>query len=240
MTEYSSTAAQISRRAGVAAASSGAAALLVESARSCGSRRLRRAPRPSHLHRLAQLLEDPLGRELAVAQLRAFVLRDRPHDRPELRSSTRRRSASAQAGRRLDVEERLDARRALLRVLAARAARPREAERDLRPNRLDVHGGHSPGRRRRAARLGRADRRGGRRGRRLREAGHRLRFVTNSTTLVARAARRAASADGLRAREDELQTTGRRRRARAARASACSHSRCPGSSTTSRACSWSG
>ena len=45
--------------------------------------------------------------------------------------------------------------------------------------------------------------------RRLRDAGHRLRFVTNSTTHVARAARRAAARRwGSTIDDDELQTTG--------------------------------
>ena len=79
-------------------------------------------------------------------------------------ASTRRRSGSLQARGCLDVEERLDPRRALLRVLAAGAARPGEAERQFRPNRLGVHGGDSARRGRCAARLRRADPGRGRRG----------------------------------------------------------------------------
>ena len=36
-----------------------------------------------------QLLDDAVGRELAVSELRPFVLRDRAHDRPELREHAR-------------------------------------------------------------------------------------------------------------------------------------------------------
>src|SRR4029079_11357626 len=122
-----------------------ATALLVEPPLLRGRGRLRRTPLPAHRRRLAQLLEDSLGRELAVTQLRALVLRDRAHDRSELREHAAP-LGRREPGRLLDVEQRLGARRALLRVLAARPTGPREPESDLRPNRLGIHGGHSPGR----------------------------------------------------------------------------------------------
>ena len=76
--------------------------------------------------------------------------------------------------RRLDVEERLDPRRGLLRMLPAGPARARHTQLDLRDgqqdgacdaNRLTLHGVHSARHRRRAARLRRPD--SGRLGRRL-------------------------------------------------------------------------
>ena len=78
--------------------------------------------------RLRDLLDDPLGRELAVPELRALVLGDRADDRARAaraRAAARPRVSPAE---RLDVEERLDPRRALLRVLPAGTARPGEAE----------------------------------------------------------------------------------------------------------------
>ena len=54
------------------------------------------AARPPDLRRLAQLLDDPVGRELAVAELRALVLGDRAHDRAEpLEHAPRARRRSA-------------------------------------------------------------------------------------------------------------------------------------------------
>src|SRR6476659_5616194 len=94
-------------------------------------RRGRRAGAPP-LRRRTELLDDAVGRELAVAQLRALVLRDRADDRAEpLEHPAPLRCGEGR--RRLDVEERLDARRALLRVLSPRPAGAGEAERDFRP-----------------------------------------------------------------------------------------------------------
>ena len=153
-------------RSGLASRSRPGAAqpLAARTAGACSSSRCSRDPSvgrgrsslPARARSLGDLLDDPLGGELAVAQLRALVLGDRADDRAELREHPPPLGL-AEPGRRLDVEERLDARRALLRVLAARPARPRDAEGQFRPNRLGVHGGDSARRRRCAARLGRAD-----------------------------------------------------------------------------------
>ena len=72
---------------------------------------------------LLELLEDPLRRELSVAQLRPFVLGDGTHERPDPIEDAAA-FGLAEPGRRLDVEERLDPRRALLRMLPAGPARP--------------------------------------------------------------------------------------------------------------------
>src|SRR5581483_2393612 len=127
-------------------------ALLAEAPLARGLRRLRRRPRAPRPRRPPQLLEHALGRELPVAKLRALVLRNRPHGRPEPGEHATT-LAVAERFRRVDVEERLHARRGLLRVLTAGPARARDPERDLAANRLGVHGGDSAGRRRRPARL---------------------------------------------------------------------------------------
>ena len=80
---------------------------------------------------LAQRLDQPLDSELAVPQLAALVLGDRSQHRARLADHARLLNAP-ERGRGLDVEERLDARLGLLRVLAARPTRPREAQLDLR------------------------------------------------------------------------------------------------------------
>ena len=59
--------------------------LVVEPTLDRRARRLRLAARARHAQRLAQLLDEPVGRQLAVAQLAALVLRDRSQHRPELR-----------------------------------------------------------------------------------------------------------------------------------------------------------
>src|SRR5689334_17204436 len=83
--------------------------------------------RPAHLHGIAELLDDSVGCQFAVSQLRALVLRHRADDRPELREHAPA-LRDGQPGRFLDVEERLGARRGLLGVLPARPARAGEAE----------------------------------------------------------------------------------------------------------------
>src|SRR5206468_12367871 len=88
--------------------------------------RLRRAPGAAGPGRLPELFDDPLGRELAVPELGALVLGDRADDRAEaVEDAPDLRRRQALPG--LDVEQGLHARRALLRVLASRAARAREA-----------------------------------------------------------------------------------------------------------------
>src|SRR5581483_5705729 len=84
-----------------------AAALSLEALLDRRLRRPRRASWTRNPERLAQLLDEPLGRELAVAPLAALVLRDRPehraglgHGAPLLRVRER--------GGGLDVEDRLD------------------------------------------------------------------------------------------------------------------------------------
>ena len=81
--------------------------------------------RPLDLQRLRQRLDEPLGRELPVPPLAALVLRDRAQLRPGLRDDAPLLRLG-ERGRRLDVEDRLDAALRLLRVLAARAARAGE------------------------------------------------------------------------------------------------------------------
>ncbi len=131
------------------------------------------------------------------------------HDRAELARARALRSASLRPGRLRDVEQRLGARRALLRVLAAGPARAREAEGDLRPNRLDVHGRDSPGRGRRPARFRRAHRRSGR----PRCAGC-ARLGTGCASSRTRRPARASQLTeqletmGIELDDDELQTTG--------------------------------
>src|SRR5216683_612923 len=82
------------------------------------------------MERFAQAMDEPLGCELAVAQLAALVLRDRADDRPGLgkyasllRMGERRRSH--------DVEPRVDLRIRRVRVLPAGATGARGAKLDL-------------------------------------------------------------------------------------------------------------
>src|SRR5204862_2646716 len=93
-----------------------AAALVLEPAFLRRRRGRGRDATSGHAQRLAERCDEPLGRELAVAQLAPFVLRDRAQNRPGLRDDTALLHVR-QRGRRLDVEHRLDPRLRLLRVL---------------------------------------------------------------------------------------------------------------------------
>src|SRR5207247_4196039 len=107
-----------------------AAALLVEAALDGGLARFRRAALARDAQSLPQGFDEPLGRELAVAPLTPLVL----GNGAERGTGARHDAALLRCGQRgggLDVEDRLDARIALLRVLATWAARAREAEVDL-------------------------------------------------------------------------------------------------------------
>src|SRR5262249_53817676 len=124
-----------------------AAALLLEAARSRLPGRLRRPALSLDLEPFAQLLDDPLDRELPVAPLAALVLGDGAQHRPGLGDHTPLLSVGERDGA-LDLEDRLGAGLRLLGVLPARPARAREAELDLRardrdrtcyPNRLAAH-----------------------------------------------------------------------------------------------------
>ena len=105
----------------------GQSALLLEAALAGACGRLRRLARAARPRRLCDLRDDPLGRERPVSKLRALVLGDRADDRAEPVEHAPALGV-AQACRGLDVEERLDPGRALLRVLPAGTARPGEAE----------------------------------------------------------------------------------------------------------------
>ena len=69
-------------------------------------------------------------RELAVPRLAPLVLRDGAEDRPRLRDDPPF-LPGRERRRRLDVEHRLDAGLGLVRVLAARPRRARDAQLDL-------------------------------------------------------------------------------------------------------------
>ena len=139
------------------------------------------------------------------------------------RATTRRFCDLRERRRRLDVEQRLDPRGGLLRVLPARPARPRDAQLDLRdaadqdgardPNRLTLHGVHSARHRRRAARLRRPD--SGRLGRRLGapSRGPRSPVRLEQLDAAAIAPRRGAARDGLHARGRGAADDARRSRA---------------------------
>ena len=92
--------------------------------------RLGRPPLARNAERLAQRRDDPLDRKLAVAQLAALVLRDRPQHRPGPRDDAPLLDVGQRRGRE-HVEHRLDAALRLVRVLAARPARPGGAQHDL-------------------------------------------------------------------------------------------------------------
>ena len=182
-----------------------------------------RAP-PNRRDGLSHLLEDPLGRELAVPELRALVLR-RPRARPDRVARARADARASLRAPRSDSTSKSASTRVEL-FCACWPPGPLEREnrnRDFRPNRLGVHGGDSARRRRGAARL--RERRSparSTRSRRLRAAGHRIRFVTNSTDACrARSSAESLRAIGLRRSRRRAPDDRWRRRARARRASGC-------------------
>ena len=194
------------------------------SRRSCdAARRLRRAPPAPDARRLAQLLDDPVGRELAVPQLRPLVLRDRADDRPEPlehapllapRSAPPSASTSNSASTRVELFCACWPPGPLERE-KRKATSDRIESASMAAILLDVDGVlHVSGRPDHRARSTRS--------RRLRGDGHRIRFVTNSTTMSRAQLADQLRAIGLRARR----TTSCRRPAasppRRSRASACS------------------
>ena len=213
-----------------------AALLLVEPSflgRRC---RLRRPTLALHLRRLAQLLDHPVGGELAVPHLRAFVLRRGAHHRPELcerRASSpqprepvtpRRRTApppASSSSAHADRPARWSGR-------TGRRSRTRIDSASMAAILLDVDGVlHVSG----APIAGAAAA-----VRRLRADGHRIRFVSNTTTRS-----RAQIGDqlrqmGIEVEDDELQTTGAVA-ARVLNGKRVLALTMPGCSTTSRACS---
>ena len=115
----------------------------------------------------------------------------------------------------------------------------RDGHRARDPNRLGVHGRDSARRRRRAARLA-ASRSPGRptRSRRLRDAGHRMRFVTNNDDASrARSSREELRALGIDARGRRAADDAARRRAGARGQARARADDAAASSTTSRASS---
>ena len=171
--------------------------------------RLRRAPRrggPSPPRAAARGSARSRARGCGAASARPARSRAPPGRAARARAAARPRVSALGA---LDVEERLDPRRALLRVLAAGPARPAE-KRKATSERIDstsmaailldvdgvlhVSGEPIPG----AVDAVR----------RLRAAGHRIRFVTNSTTCRARQLGEKLRALGFAIEDDELQTTG--------------------------------
>src|SRR5205823_1990990 len=96
----------------------GAALLLLQSPLDGGLARLRRLALALDVERRAQLLDEPLQREVLVPELAPLVLCDGPEHRPRLRGHTPLLRLG-QGRRALDVEHGLDARLRLLRVLAA-------------------------------------------------------------------------------------------------------------------------
>ena len=125
--------------------------LALAASRLCGLAGSGRHPTTWDGKRFAELLDETLDRELPVARLASLVLRDGTQhsagpcdDTPLLRLGQRRGC--------LDVEQGLDARGRLLRVLPAGTTRARDPQRDLRdreqdgardPNRLTLGHGHS-------------------------------------------------------------------------------------------------
>jgi holo-[acyl-carrier protein] synthase len=94
------------------------------------SGRVGRPAGPLYPERLSERGNEPLECQLAVPQLAPLVFGDRPHDRAGARNHTRLLGLG-QRGRGLDVEQRLDPRLRLLRMLTAGAARSGRAETDL-------------------------------------------------------------------------------------------------------------
>ena len=107
-----------------------AATLSFEPALARGPGWRRRHPGPRNRERLAQLVDKPIDRQLAVSQLASLVLCDRAENRPRALDHAPFLDLR-ERGRRIDVEERLHPRRGLLGVLAAGAARARDAQLDL-------------------------------------------------------------------------------------------------------------
>ena len=97
--------------------------LFLEPALTRSGGRLRRLAGPAWPCSLRDLRDDPVGRELPVAELRPLVLSDRADDRPEPVEDAPALRVPKPGGRS-DVEEGLDPRRALLGVLTAGPARP--------------------------------------------------------------------------------------------------------------------
>ena len=164
----------------------------------------------------AQLLDEALDCELAVAGLAALVLRDARRTGACTRDDTPFLDVGERGGR-LDVEQGVDPRRGLLGVLSARAARARDAQRDLREREegrervtridsrsmacilldidgvLHVSGDPIPGTADAVAEL--------------RRAGHALRFVTNNSTRPRSRLAEELREMGFTLDDDELQTT---------------------------------
>ena len=168
----------------------------------------------------SQLFEDAIGRELAVAQLGALVLRDCADDRADPLEDALD-LGRGQALRRFDVEQRLDAGRGLVRVLAAgplerenrKATSDRIDSLSMAAILLDVDGVlHVSG----APIPGAVDA-----VKHLRTAGHRIRFVTNSTMMSRAQLAAQLRGMGFAIDDEELQTTAVSRRG-CWRASACS------------------
>ncbi len=170
--------------------------------------------------RLAKLLEDALGRELAVAELRALVLRDRAHDGPELFEHAPAFSA-ARSPADSSTSKIASARVELFCACWPPGPLERENRKAISDRidstsmaaiLLDVDGVlHVSG----APIAGAAAA-----VRRLRDAGHRLRFVTNSTTRSRSQLAEQLRDMGIELEDDELQTPGGVA-ARSSRASAC-------------------
>ena len=150
---------------------------------------------------------------------------DPPDDPPLLHVRERRR--------RFDVEDRLDPRGRLLRVLASRPARPGDPQPDLRNRQRDgardanivtLHGLHSARRRRRAPRLWTGDPRGCGSDRRAAPRRPSAPLRHEQLDEAARASRRGDARDGLRARQRRATDDPRSGRA-GARRQACARAR---------------
>src|SRR5262245_37209742 len=98
--------------------------------------RSRGYPPPRDSERLTELFDEALDRQLAVPRLAALVLRHRPEDGAGACNDPAALGVG-QRGGGLDLERRLDSGRGLLGVLASRAARPRDADLDLREREED-------------------------------------------------------------------------------------------------------
>ena len=107
-----------------------AAALVVQPTSLAGHRRARLGPRARDVQRRREPLREPLQREVAVARLRARVLRHRGHARAELGADPLLLRV-AQRSRRTHVEGRLDPRGRDVRVLTTGTGRARRPYLDL-------------------------------------------------------------------------------------------------------------